>query len=274
MKKLALALVLTLSACATPGEAPESTTDAPPTTAAGSGEPTVLLEVRDEGGFVPVEFSIGRMPRYVLMTDGTLYGPGMMTLEFPSKLLQAVSVVTIGESDMANIVQYIEDIGFADIIEERDDSAMVNVADAPDTVVTYFDDEGAHVFSVYALGIAPNPGDVRVALLNELVQALDSANTAGTPAGTLEPERIEVLAGIREIPVDPQFENERPWPIEVSFADMAEAGAGWRCATLEGEAKDQAMAIFAEANSASSWNDGTNVYSIVVRYLYPHQEGC
>ncbi len=271
MKRTALVLTFMLASCAAPASDPPTTTIVGGT---GSGEPRVLLEVREEGGFVPVEFSIGRMPRYVLLTDGTLYGPGMTTLEFPGKLLPVVNAVEISEPSMSDITQYIEDIGFSTITELRDDSANANVADAPDTVVTYFDAAGPHVFSVYALGIAPNPGDVRVALLNELVQAIDAANSSGTPAGEFRPERIEVLAALQQVPVDPQFQNEQPWPLAVSFGDMADAGAGWRCVTLEDSAKDAALGVFAAANAATSWSDGANVYAIVVRYLYPHQEGC
>lgn len=250
---------------------------APATTTAGIGnggdDLRVILEVRDEGGFVPVEFSIGRMPTFVLMSDGTLYGPGMTTLEFPGKLLPSVQATTVGEAAMSDILQYIEDIGMADIIKERNDDAMAQIADAPDTVVTYYD-EDAHEFSVYALGMSTTNADVRIALLSELVERLHMALGEGLPQPHYQPDRIEVLAGVQEIPVDPQFDNQRGWPIGVAFADMVEAGAGWRCSPLEGEAKDAALAVFDAANAATSWNDGQTTYTIVVRYLYPHQAAC
>lgn len=272
MKRLLVLALVSVAACGG-GDASIPST-APPTTAAPvEEEPRILLEVRDEGGFVPIEWSIGRMPRYVLMTDGTLYGPGATTLEYPGRMLPSVFVMKVDDSVIADIRQYAEDIGFADIIEERNDEGMANVADAPDTVVTYFDDEGAHVFSVYGLGIATF-SDVRIALLGEMIGVLDQAGLNGTSLGEFQPERIEVLAGLREIPVDAQFENERPWPLQVSFADMSETAAGWRCTTIEGDAIAGLLDEFGQANQATTWNDEGVVYTIVVRYLFPYQEAC
>ena len=73
-----LALALLVGACG-------NDSSSEPQEARGADE--VVLTVTSEGGFVPVEFNLDRMPRFVLMGDGTLYSPGMMTLEFPGKLL-------------------------------------------------------------------------------------------------------------------------------------------------------------------------------------------
>lgn len=273
MKRLLALALVSVAACGG-GVDGSSPSTAPATTTAPVGEePQILLEVRDEGGFVPIEWSIGRMPRYVLMTDGRLYGPGATTLEYPGRMLPSVFVMKVDDSVLAEVRQYAEDIGFADIIEERNDEGMANVADAPDTVVTYFDQEGAHVFSVYGLGIATF-SDVRIALLGEMIGVLDQAGLNGTSLGEFQPERLEVLAGLREIPVDAQFENERPWPLQLSFADMSETAAGWRCTTVEGDAIAGLLVEFGQANQATTWNDDGTIYTIVVRYLFPHQEAC
>lgn len=271
MKRLLLLALVSVAACGGGDASTPSTT--PHTTAPVEEAPRILLEVRDEGGFVPIEWSIGRMPRYVLMTDGTLYGPGATTLEYPGRMLPSVSVMKVTDSVIAEIRQYAEDIGFADIIEERNDEGMATVADAPDTVVTYFDEEGSHVFSVYGLGIAPL-SDVRIALLAEMIGVLDQAGLNGTALGEFQPDRIEVLAGVREIPADAQFENERPWPLQVSFADMSDTAAGWRCTTIEGETIAGLLDEFGQANQATTWSDAGVIYTIVVRYLFPYQEAC
>jgi hypothetical protein len=268
MKRILLLALVAIAACGG-GDTTSPSTTTPPV----DGTPRVLLEVRDEGGFVPVEWSIGRMPRYVLMTDGTLYGPGAMTLEYPGRLLPSVAVMKVDESVVAEIRQYAEDIGFGEIVEERNDEAMLNVADAPDTVVTYFDDDGPHVFTVYGLGIT-TVSDVRVALIGEMVGVLDTAGAQGTSLGEFEPERFEVLAGVREIPAEAEFENERPWPLEIPFTEMSAVPAGWRCTTIEGEAVAGLLEEFSQANQATTWNDGGVVYTIVVRYLFPYQEAC
>lgn len=260
-------LVLAFAACG--GQEFSETTEA----ISEEGPVRVVLEVREEGGFVPIEFSIGRMPVFVLMSDGTLYGPGMMTMEFPGRLLPAVQSAVISGQALDEILQYIEDIGMADITKERVDHAMNQIADAPDTVVTFYDDS-AHEFSVYALGLDTQNLDVRVALLNELVQRLHLAIGQGEPGPHYQPERIEVLAGVREIPMDPQFENEQPWPLEAPFADMVDAGASWRCVALDGETAAKALEVFDKANAATTWTDEAATYTMVIRYLYPHQAGC
>lgn len=268
MRKILIALLLLTGACS----GRESTTTQP--TAPTDGEPTVLVEVRDEGGFAPVEWLVGRMPRYVLMSDGTLYGAGITTLEFPGRLLPSVATTMVDAQTMTDLRQYVEDIGFADIIELRDDQASQTVADAPDTVVTYFDDGGSHVFSVYGLGMLEAPTDIRVALLAELVGLLDQAAASGVAGPVFVPERIEVYAGVREMPVDPQFEDERPWPLTIPASDLGEGVAGWGCLTLEGEEMTAALEAFDTATQATDWIDSGTSYGIVVRYLHPHQQGC
>lgn len=260
-------LLLFVTACGGSGSTASSTI--PPDT-----EPSVVLEVRDEGGFAPVEWIIARMPRHVLMSDGTLYGPAAITARYPGPLLPAVTVADLDGQAFSDVLQYAEDIGFAGIDQLRDDEALQTVADAPDTVVTFFDQTGPHVFSVYGLGFLERPADIRVSLLNEMVMLLDRATASGGTGGIFVPQRIEVVAGVREMPVEQSFLDERPWPLPVGFAEMGDTVAGWRCLTLEGEEMDAALTVFETATQATDWSENGTSYTMVVRYLYPHQEGC
>jgi hypothetical protein len=267
------ALGLVLAACGGGelGSGTTATTSTPGTTTPLEPPSEIMLEVRDEGGFVMPSFLLTRVPRFVLMSDGTLYGPGMQTAVYPGPLFPAVQVVEISDEAMAEIRQYIEDIGFADIVDERNQDAAANVADAPDTVVTVFDSAGAHSFSVYALGIdGVNFKDTRVIELNSLVMALDAAMAAGTPAGEFTPDRFEVYAWTA--PAEPGTANPVEWPFGIEYSAMTDTGVDIRCAVFGGSEAARLLGVLGDANEATAFRaaDGSE-YQVGVRPLWPHQ---
>jgi hypothetical protein len=103
-----MGLALLLGACGagdagTASTTPDGTT--PDTTVPPLEEPDtevrVVLTISDEGGFVPVEWNLKRIPRYVVMSDGTVYYQGPVTMEYPGRALPNVQTGTISEEDRA-----------------------------------------------------------------------------------------------------------------------------------------------------------------------------
>lgn len=255
------------------GSTPETTL---PPLEAPEGE--VVLTISEEGGFIPVEWNFRRIPRYVVMSDGTVYTQGPMTLEYPGKALPNVQRVEISGEELTAIMDLIEEAGLPDVSDERNDKAMMNIADAPDTVFTYTDAEGVdHRFAVYALGFEDiDFDDDRVTVLEELLAAVDEAVAQAESSEPFTADRVDVFVGQREIAVEEQYANTIDWPLEATFEEMSDGGAGFRCVSLEGEEAASILEVFSQANEATTVvaEDGSE-YTMIVRPLLPGQEsGC
>jgi hypothetical protein len=171
-------LGLALAACGG-DDATETTipTTGPTSTAGDSPQNVtssdVLLTVTSEGGFVPVEFNLDRMPRYVLLADGTLFYQGPVPAIFPGPLLPNVQVTEVTATQMDEILQLVEEMGLPEIDEFIDDSNAEMVADATTEFITYYDENGTHRLGIYALGITEGGGSTERILANELIEVLE-----------------------------------------------------------------------------------------------------
>jgi hypothetical protein len=260
-----MATALVLTACGQPGlEDTLRLNDDP-----GS----VLLIVKDEGGFVPVEFIVGQGPRLVLLRDGTLIVSGPQIEIFPQPLLPNYQSVQLDEETRLFVLEELDALGFAEIDSEVNNEAANMVADASTTVTTFYNQDGPHTFSVYALGIGSQVNDVRVPILANLVERLSQIgfSQAGQP---YQWEALEVLASVPQSPAEPNFVDVQPWPLDVGFDQMADIGFGWRCAAYEGDQAQALLEVFAGASQVTTWDDGGTEYSIRVRPLFPEQEPC
>lgn len=268
MKKTLIGLVaaaLALSACG--GPALENTLKL-------NDDPnSVLLIVRDEGGFVPIEFIVGQGPRLVLLRDGTLIVPGPQIEIFPQPLLPSYQSTRLDEENMLFVLEELDALGLADIESEVNDDAANMVADAGTTVTTFYNQDGSHTFSVYALGVDSQASDARVPILANLVNRLSEMgfNQSGE---AYQWEGLEVLAGVPQVPAEPDFANVQPWPLDVGYVGMTDIGFGWRCASYSGDDAQALLATFLEANQATTWDDGGTEYSIRVRPLFPGEDPC
>ena len=268
MKKTLVGLfvaVLVLSACGGPGlEETLNLSDDPS---------SVLLIVKDEGGFVPIEFIVGQGPRLVLLRDGTLIVSGPQIEIFPQPLLPNYQSIQLDEEEMLFVLEELDALGFADIDTEVNNEAANMVADASTAITTFYNEDGPHTFSVYALGIGTQVTDARVPILANLVEHLSQIGFS-QPGQPYEWEGIEVLAGVPQVAADPEFVDVRPWPLSVPFSEMADTGFGWRCASYEGDQAQSLLEMFAEASQVTTWDDGASQYSIKVRPLFAQQEPC
>jgi hypothetical protein len=241
---------------------------------------SALLIVRDEGGFVPPDFLVHQGPRLVLLRDGTLISQGAMIAIFPGPLLIPYQQTQLDEETMLFVLEELDTLGFVNIVDETNNDAANFIADASNTVVTFYNQDGPHRFSVYALGLATDPlggvdfTDARVPQLANLIVQLEEAGF-GQAGGPFEPTVIQVLAGIREFPAEPGFADVHSWPLSVSYEEMAPVNlTTWRCATFEGDEMTQLLSIFAQASQESTWEDAGTEYSIAVRPLFAGEEPC
>lgn len=263
MKKLTLGLlaaVLAISACGVDGSQQIELPDNPN---------TAVLQVRSDGGFAPVEWILSRGPRFTLLADGRLIHEGPTITIYPGPLLPNYQVVTITDDQMASVLSLVQEIGLPDMADEKDDTNAQTVADATTEVVTYWDEAGSHTYSVYALGLVPNPTSRSTAAFAELLNLLDELSFQGD-AAPYEAERVQVIAGFGF--VDPDFQNVRDWPLDnTDVEDWTEFPNGWTCKVFGPEMLDS----FTDANQATQWSNPVgDPLTLLVRPLHPGEEPC
>jgi hypothetical protein len=236
---------------------------------------SVLLTVESGGGFVPVEFVVNQGPSLVLERDGTVISQGPQIEIYPGPLLANWQESQLDDETMLFVLEELDAIGFPEI-DRVDNTEITGVADAPTTSVTFYNQDGEHVFSVYALGIADQGiTDARVPILANLVQELYDA-TALVTGQSYEPSAIQVVAGeAGEFDANDPTVNFLDWPLADAYADMSETGVeGWRCAAYEGEQAQSLLEVFSGANQATYFTaDGVD-YRFQVRPLFPGEEPC
>lgn len=264
MKKTSLvalsALALALAACGQ-GNEPEV------------GDDEALLQIVSEGGFVPVEFALATGPRYTLLGDGRLIFQGVQTLEFPGRLVPPYMVARLNDSQMNAVLAMVDDIGLPEIDDEVDNDANQFVADAPTDVITFWDDNGRHRLSVYALGIdTQDPQSDRNAALLELIDTFDRF-TAEADAEPYAAEAVRVIAGPGFVNED--FQDTRPWPLDDDWGAWASQANGWVCRVLQPDVLD----VFADATQATVWDapEGLGIQppvKLLVRPLLPGESDC
>lgn len=255
-------LSLALAACGSPegGAGLPEDPDAP------------VVQVRSEGGFVPVEWALGHGPAYTLLADGRLIYSGPIILIFPGPLLPNYQVAQATDEQMRRVLELVEEIGLPGIDHEIDDSAMDMVADASTEVVTYWDDAGEHTYGVYALGLETDDGLSEVhASMQELISVLGEIS-AGPGLGAYEGERVRVVAG----PGAPGAETPdvREWPLgSTDFSEWESLGNGWGCRVYGPEV----LGRFADATEETVWmspEEGGAPLKLLVRPLHPGEPDC
>ena len=142
------------------------------------------------------------------------------------------------------------------------------------TVTTFYNQDGPHTFSVYALGIGSQVTDARVPILANLVEHLSQIGFQPARRSRTSGRDSKCWPGFPRSPPNRSFANVQPWPLDVGFDEMADIGFGWRCASLRGREAQALLGVFAGANQVTTWDDGGTEYSIKVRPLFPQQEPC
>jgi hypothetical protein len=254
-------LALALAACGEPGGGASlrEDPDAP------------VVQVRSEGGFVPVEWALGHGPAYTLLADGRLIYSGPIIMIFPGPLLPNYQVAQATGEQMRRVLKLVEEIGLPGIDHEIDDSAMDMVADASTEMVTYWDDAGEHTYGVYALGLETDGGQSGVNVsVQELISVLGEIS-AETSLGSYEGERVRVVAGV----VDPGQDTPdvRDWPLgDADFSEWQTLENGWVCKVYGPEILD----LFAEATEQTVWThpDEESPFKLLVRPLHPGEPDC
>ena len=245
--------------------------DPTPTIPTGT-EGGVILEIGEEGGFVPVEFNLQRVPRFTVFDDGTVVTPTGNQFRFPGPALVPLVRHQLDDATLTDLLDLVRDSGLDDI-DAVDLNEATNVADASTTVVRYYDDEGEHRISIYALGFDGPSTDARAAIVESMIERLDEATDTSDPDPYLADRLVVFSQAAGEL--DPaEVRSAGSWPFDFTISDMTSEVAGYACLTLDGEEANAVADVLDGADSMTVWDlDGTD-HRVLARPLLPHQDGC
>lgn len=232
----------------------------------------MLLIIRDEGGFAPIEFVINRPPTYTLLRNGTLIFQGPQPGAFPGPVMPGMQQVTLSADDIEDIMVLIEASTLPEIDEVINNDAQNFVADATSTVAVYFDEAGGtHTYSVYALGLTLNeelPDDLaNLSLLRERLSNFTFGGAGEPYTSDSVIVRVVESAGLAE------FDDTRDWAFSFEPDSMPTLN-NFPCLVLEGAEASAVRGLLSDATQATVWEHPSGTYAVLGRDLMPGETGC
>lgn len=247
------------------------------------GSPEVAIRVSVGGGFVPRGADFMSVPTVVL-SDGKVFAPGAMTLQYPGPPVLPVLTGTLPSAEVDGLLAAARAAGL-----DRDDVdyGRPNVSDAGTTTITVVLDGEEHVTEVYALGLdgPTGPGDGQDmsgltdeqrearAVVDEFVTAVaDQVDPAAT--ATFDPTGYQVLSFESEPAssfTDEPRPNELAWPASIPSSGLGRSG----CFELSGDHAAAFTAALADATSITVWRDPSGAtWQLAVRATVPGDDPC
>lgn len=185
--------VLLVAACGEDEPAAAPTTAAAVTTTVvaryevASGPDDVVIQLTNEGGFVPAGTAFANTPVALITGDGLAISTGPVIAIFPGPLLPNVLQRTITPAAVQDLLAQADELG---LLADVTYSSNEMIADAPTTVLVITVGGTTYRHEAYALGIDESEDPARAAL-EEFVVALADLPAAVGPAalGPEEPFR-------------------------------------------------------------------------------------
>ena len=265
-------------------DAPAPTTPPPPPEPPPVGPPPDTLDLPDDPehffleiwelpGFVPIEYSLGRPPRYAVTVGADLFYEGPTIEIFPGPLLPNIQRARVSADHLAAIVEATAATGVSQVEDVEDIGQPTSgpfIADAPTFEILLRDRRGSHLLRVEALGSVAHT-DPRVSAIRELLDRLDRAS-AESPAASYVGDRIQVYVSADAVPLDPSVLNARPWPLP--DPPPGDDQDGFECREYGGPVAAGLLDIFREANHGTRWDHQGTLHQLLARSLLPREEAC
>jgi hypothetical protein len=249
----------------------------------------VIFRVSWEGGFVPPEMLLGRLPMVAVYTDGRVITQGPVLAIYPGPFMPNLQERTLSEAGLERLIALARD---KDLLKDVH-FGFPGIADATDTVLEINLDGNSYRVSAYALAeagfdgeIAPQielePAEVegRIAL-REFIDALITIPEADfvDQSRAYEFEALRLYVKPADVVENSEFPGEQP-PIAWPLADLATAGTAIdnpsvdRCLVVEGDDLATVLPLVRSANQLSVFVSEGEVYSLIPQPLYPGESGC
>jgi hypothetical protein len=247
-----------------------------------TGSDELVLRVEQQGGFVPFEYALTRVPSWSLYGDGRVIVEGPQIMIYPGPALPNLLVSRLTEEGVQAVLAAAREAG----LMERDASyPNPCVTDAPTTVFTTTAEGHTTVVSADALGMGPGacPGvddEARAKLETFWSKLTDLASWL--PEGSVGPEEPYVAAEIRiyvrPYRGEPDLAQEPiAWPLETPLADFGEpfeGGERTRCGVVSGADLETLLPLLERANQLTPWESEGRRYGLLLRPLLPDEHGC
>jgi hypothetical protein len=260
--------VVTTDPTPTSVDEPTPTPQATPTPAP-SVPPTVVVAVFTSGGFVPVDLALRAFPELVVLSDGTVYQAAPQIAVFPPPLVPALERIDIGADGVADVIDVMNSSG---LLDGDADFGSPTVTDAATTVLTSFVD-GETELSAYALGLDDiDLDDASQQARSQLSATIDEIQAIVDAAGNGEAALPPAMAVLTFAGLGFQEDTAaRAWPID---SVPESTGGGPACVTISGDELDVLVAAAADATTQTPWNIAGQLTAVVLRPVFPHEDGC
>lgn len=248
-----------------------------------TGSDELVLRWEYQGGFVPLEYTLKRVPSWSLYGDGRVVVEGPMIEIYPAPALPNLQVRRLSEEGVQAILEAAKAAGLMDGDATYDYRC---ITDAATTVFTTNAEGSTSVVSAYALmdAMGGSCPDVDVEARQALMEFEGKlGDLSWLPEGSIGAEepftadevRIHVLPyqGDPELPQEPV-----DWPLETALAAFGAREPGGledaRCGVVSGADLDALWPLMRGANDLTPWSSGKAEYRLVLRPLLPDEHGC
>lgn len=276
-------LLLTAVAACGASSGSDGTDDPRPTTTS-TAQPvddldadSVVWQEDEAGGFVPLEYSSGRVPTVTIYADGRIF----VQVADPSG--RAGGPVALEQRQIPDheLDAFLAHADASGLFEPGTDFGSPGVTDQTSTTVTLRTGDTPKQIDVYALDLAYDApeGDVtdqQATRREQLLELLAAARELGTADEPYVPDRVRAEMLDPSVVVSPPTSGT-PWP-GPPFSVFPEPveGASSSCLVIEGpEAEATYRAAQARPdNSDHAWDLDGDIRTVVLTPLLPGQEGC
>jgi hypothetical protein len=279
-----------LAACGGNGDSasstPDDTTPDTSTPVTGIEHPTeataAVIRLGYVGGMLPPDYAFAQLPTVLVAGDGTVYTPGVMTMQYPGPLVLPVMSRTITEAGIQILLAKADSLGLlTSPSPDYTPSGDIMIADAPNTEVVLSAKGSSFSHSAYALGMMTPSGDgtkdntpARQALLDFSLALQDLTTTVGAEnlgtEGPFTPAAYRIRARAAE---QSELDAIMPTPTVVEWpaSTGVKLADATNCATLTAE---QAGTVLADAKQDTYFKDGDSLYFVAAAVLLPGDPAC
>jgi hypothetical protein len=250
----------------------------------GPADDSLVVQVKQVGGFVAATTNVTRLPIVSVYADGRVVTEGPQIEIYPAPALPHLQVQRIEPAAVDALV----DKAVAAGVRTGADVGRPGVADIPSTRFMVVTDGGRQQLDVVALretsaempGLTAEQRAVRATLtafLDELSNlSVPTASAGPVPLGPYVPQVLTAVAQPYVANPDSPVSTAPavPWPGPALPGESFGGGTELGCVAVSGPELAPVLAAVGKANAATAWSSAGKQWSLTFRPLLPGESGC